>query len=123
MPAPRRAILADIADLNLDPKVPYDKVSKSGKLLPHTDSKEMKQEVPVFASVQKQEKSLPKPSTKVDDKEVNLPTEISVEVKTASTVDEKTAAVELQEAAAVKEEIQTVKSDKSVKQTKKKSNV
>lgn len=120
MPAPRRAILADITDLKLDPKVPYTK-TESGRLASSKVTKEPIQLV--FASVQKQERSLPKPSTKVEDKGVDLPTEISVEVKKTSTVDEKTAAVELQEAAAVKEEIQAVKSDKSVKQTKKKSNV
>lgn len=33
MPAPRRAILADVNDLKLDPKVKHVEVSKSGKLI------------------------------------------------------------------------------------------
>lgn len=54
MPAPRRAILADINDFNLDPEVPYTKVSKLGNLV----SKEQKEKVamtqPVFASTKSQ---------------------------------------------------------------------
>ena len=61
MPAPRRAILANIHEQKLDPKKSYSKLDKSGKLVEEssfTDNKKVKEDKPiVFASLDKVEKT------------------------------------------------------------------
>jgi len=54
MPAPRRAILADINDFNLDPKVSYTKVSKLGNLVLEEQKEKVAMTQHVFASTKNQ---------------------------------------------------------------------
>jgi hypothetical protein len=62
MPAPRRAILADIHNQNLDPKKSYSKLNKNGKFFEEVtlkndeDNKENK--LPIFASSNVESSSL-----------------------------------------------------------------
>lgn len=62
MPALRRAILADVHDLKLDPKVPHTQVDKSGKLVISKQNKKEPEKLDkinqvIFASKDKTEDS------------------------------------------------------------------
>lgn len=122
MPAPRRAILADITDLKLDPKVPYTKTA-SGRLLSNKVVKEPVQ--PVFASVQKQENLSSKPD-KVEKKEDKLELEIKKDL-IVDKVEEKLEVVTIShqevEVVVEKEVVEEDKIEKTIKQPSKKKKV
>jgi hypothetical protein len=95
MPAPRRAILADIHEQSLDPKVAYNKTDKSGKLIKASiefaEKEQQKQEVetPVFASLKKEEHK----DLNVEKKLLIQENETTVELKETQDLDlEKEAA-------------------------------
>ena len=122
MPAPRRAILADITDLKLDPKVPYTKTS-SGRLLSNKVVKESVQ--PVFASVQKQD-NLSSKIDKAEKKEVELEAEIKkdlIEDKVEEKLEVVTSSHQEVEMAVEKEAVEEDKVEKTIKQPSKKKKV
>lgn len=116
MPAPRRAILADIAENNLDPKVAYSDLDKSGKFFSQVKEEKLHEVVkasepvlPVFAAAieLKQDKK------KVD---VVKQEEVVEKLHVEETKEENVAIVEDNNV----EVSQELKEEKVLKQSKKK---
>jgi len=121
MPAPRRAILADITDFKLNPKIPYK--TKSGRLSSKEPIKDLQTHDLDSAQEEKQNKS-----ELFKEKKVHESEKLILPVEKTKELEEKVLEPLLQQDVVVeKEEVQEPKEDKQedklVKQVKKKKAV